>query len=537
MGSLNLMNLGLNWRLAMQRLNKDIRDDFWPDPLGLRDVLGSPDVTMARLDPILRAYRPNQGNSYGIPKPGFTIRDSVQIAGLDRLVYQALIDQLIPHIDPFLAASVYSHRLRSPPSKWIFQSSVGQWKAFRRAVKEAIMNSPNSYLVVADIAQYFESIRFRTLRRQIEQLLGSEPRERLRPCVDALFNCLEHWTPYDGYGLPQNVDASSFLGNLFLDYVDKMMAREGFCMFRYMDDLRLVVPSEAHARKAIVRLVGLLRELGLGLNTAKTQILDPECEQFREHLLPDDPEVAEIEAAIGQKNREAVQGVVGILFQKTSTLITQERLGDRIFRFCINRIASLRGYRNLDMPDGQDITDTILHLLVRRPAETDTFCRYLEVAPLTQRHEQELERLLVTEPLTVYPWQNFLLWRLISHRGVTTAALTNKAHALLSNEPQDPETAGAALYLGRHGDYADRHAIAKLLPTASKGFFRRSYQVAIQELHKAERSRVYKETAQEDEEAALLGDHLAGLQEPIYVQDAPEISIEDLPDAMPSVYA
>jgi hypothetical protein len=384
---------------------------------------------------------------------------------------------------------------------------------------------------------YFESIRFRVLRRQVEQLLSNERRDILRPCVDALFTCLDRWTPYDGYGLPQNVDASSFLGNLFLDYIDKTMEREGYCMFRYMDDLRLVVQDEAQARKAIVRLVTLLRELGLGLNTSKTKILEPASPEFQEHLLPDDPDVTKIEAAIGERNREAVQGIVNLLFAKTNTFIAKGHLSDRLFRFCVNRISSLRAYRNVEMPNGESITDTILQLLVRRPAETDTFCRYLEVAPLSERHEQEIERLLVSEPLTVYPWQNFQLWRLISHRGVRTAPLTNKAHSLLSEEPLNPETAGAALYLGKHGDYADRIAIAKLLPTASKGFFRRSYQVAIQELHKAERSRVYQETAQEDEEAAVLGDHLAGLQRPIYVEDAQEISIEDLPDAMPSVYA
>ena len=105
---INLLELDLNWKLAMQRLSKDLRDDFWPDPIRLRDVLGSPKQILKRFEPILKEYRPRRGQSYGIPKANLTVRDSIQISGLDRLVYQALIDKLIPQIDPKLSSTVFS---------------------------------------------------------------------------------------------------------------------------------------------------------------------------------------------------------------------------------------------------------------------------------------------------------------------------------------------------------------------------------------------------------------------------------------------
>lgn len=83
---LNLLELGLDWKLAVQRLAKDMRDDFWPDPLTFKDLLGSGESAPARLESLLKTYKPRRGASYHIPKANFTIRDSIHIsAGSGRL--------------------------------------------------------------------------------------------------------------------------------------------------------------------------------------------------------------------------------------------------------------------------------------------------------------------------------------------------------------------------------------------------------------------------------------------------------------------
>lgn len=522
----------------MRRLNKDLRDDFWPDPFGLRDFLSNPNQTLTRIRPLLENYRPARGRSHAIPKANFTIRDSIQITGVDRLVYQALIDRLIPHVDHLLMPNVFSHRLNKekPSGKWIFQNAVKQWSLFRDGVRQAVGVAPNSCIVVTDVSHYFESIRFPLLRRQIQKILGSDAKRDLDPCIGALFECLDGWSPHDRCGLPQNIDASSFLGNVFLDYVDKIMAREGYQIFRYMDDIRLVVRSEADARRAMMRIIQTLRELNLGVNSAKTNIIRPGSEKMQEHCGPDDPDFTRIEAAIGSESIREIQSIVPMLLQKTSQLINDQKTGDAIFRFCVNRITNLRSNPELRVADLPEITDAIIRLLVVRPAETDIFYRYLAVAPLSQSQLTSIEYLLTRETLTVYGWQNFHLWRLISHRRVRSDDLTARAHRLLNEEPLSPETAGAALYLGRHGDYADRRAIAKLLPNAPRGFFTRHYQIAIQELDPAERSKAYQDVAQRDDDAGALSNHLSSLHEPLYVHDEPEIPVDDLADSIPSIY-
>jgi hypothetical protein len=535
--NLNLLELGLDWKLAIQRLAKDVRDDFWTDPLAFSDLLGSGESASARLEPLLKAYRPRQGVSYCIPKANFTIRDSIHISALDRIVYQALIDQIIVAIDPRLSPSVYSHRLRNPTAKWIFHSGVSQWKKFSDAVKTQLRARRGSWLVVTDLSRYFETISFRFLKRQLEQVPGEKSTPEFKRCVDVLMECLTAWSPYDGYALVQNVDASSFLGNVLLDGIDKLMEKEGYAMIRYMDDIRIVVPSEADARKALISLVCHLRDIGLGLNSEKTQVLSPDLKGIQDYLKDDDPDIGAIEQAIGTKDRATIQGIVDILFGKALNLLNNGQVREPVFRFCLNRIASLRAYRNLDLPEGYSLTDGVLRLLVQRPHETDTFCRYLDVAPLSDAQLGEIERLLTREPLCVYAWQNFHLWRLASQRPIRSAALTRRAHEIIAGNPCSPDTGAAALYLGSCGDYADRQRLKKMLYLPASPLVKRCLQISIQELNKSERNTAYRELADGDGEAAILTEHLQGLHEPIYVDNPPAVSIEDLPDAMPSVYA
>ncbi len=508
---LNLLDLGFDWKLALQRVMKDLRDDFWPDPLGFKDLLGSNESAVSRLEPLLKSYKPRRGASYEVPKANFTIRDSIYISALDRLVYQALIDRLIVHIDPLLSRGVFSHRLRSPTAKWIFYSGVEQWKKFLDAVKTELHACSKSWLVITDLSQYFETVRFRPLKRQLEEMLGEMLTPDLQRCIDALMRCLSAWSPYDGYGLPQNIEASSFLGNVLLDRSDKLMERDGFPIMRYMDDIRLVVPSEADARIALMRLVSHLRDVGLGLNSAKTEVLRPDSEKIKKHLLVEDAEVTAIERAIGTKDRSQVQGIVELLFGEAHSLLESGKVGERIFRFCLNRIATLRAYGNLELPNGYSLTSGVLRLLVERPAETDTFCRYLEVAPLSAEHCAEIERLLTFEPLCVYAWQNFQLWRLASQRKIKTDKLVHRAHSVISKDYASPATGAAALYLGSCGDYVDRQASEKKLAMIAPGLVRRCFLIAIQELNKSERNAAYERLAHDDFESEILANHLQGM--------------------------
>ena len=90
--------------------------------------------------------------------------------------------------------------------------------------------------------------------------------------IGALISLLKRWSP-DGFrGIPQNQDASSFLGNVYLSYIDKCMLSLKYNYFRYMDDIRIVCKDEFAARKALKNLIINLRKIGLNVNPKKTKI-------------------------------------------------------------------------------------------------------------------------------------------------------------------------------------------------------------------------------------------------------------------------
>lgn len=118
-----------------------------------------------------------------------------------------------------------------------------------------------------------------------------------------------------------------------------------------------------------------------------------------------------------------------------------------------------------------------------------------------------------------------------------TDSMILKAHQILGGPDTGVELGAVTLYLGSCGDYADREAIAKRLSGAPGGVAGRLFQVAIEDLNKEERIAIYKRLGEKDPESAVLTDHLKGLAEPIYVDEPPEVGVEDLIELVSSNYA
>jgi hypothetical protein len=168
------------------------------------------------------------------------------------------------------------------------------------------------------------------------------------------------------------------------------MLRMGYEYFRYMDDIRIVVQTPAAARKALISLVEILRSIGLGLNSGKTEIQYPGSAQLQTSIEEEDREIEAIEESIRSKDHSSISSIVHLLFEKTQGLLDGGFTADSKFRFCVNRITGLRRYRNLALPEASDLTDAIIELMKHRPAETDTFARYLSATTLTVTQRESI---------------------------------------------------------------------------------------------------------------------------------------------------
>ena len=192
MPSIDLSELPLNWELAVSRYERDVRDDFFPDPLRNRDLFAAANrKTRPLFD--LTEYAPETAENWDVPKDNLTLRHSIHISAVDRLVYQALIDHLAPVCAPVFNERSYAYKLRGPEDPEMFCRVVEQNNAFYDAVRVRLESNPKAVVVVADVAQYFENISFEILKRKLIDLTKAKLGHPTRVVIDVLIECLQKW--------------------------------------------------------------------------------------------------------------------------------------------------------------------------------------------------------------------------------------------------------------------------------------------------------------------------------------------------------
>jgi hypothetical protein len=176
---------------------------------------------------------------------------------------------------PFLKSRTIQRRLR------LMESWYLQWPAFAAELEVAYEKEGFKYLVVSDIASYFENIDLQLLRDLLLQHLPGSPR-----LVTFLIWLLEYWAwpspsgPSAPRGIPQGNEVSSFLGNLYLLPLDQEVTtfakRNDVKYLRYVDDVKIMTKDFATARQALFLMNRSLRGLRLTIQGAKTRIYEGE---------------------------------------------------------------------------------------------------------------------------------------------------------------------------------------------------------------------------------------------------------------------
>ena len=530
---MDINNLDLDFALALRRFGRDIRDDWFKDALEYEDVLALTDDELALA---LEDYQPSAADSFDVPKRGLTLRPCLQMEPLDRIVYQALVDPLAEVIDPQLSERAFSHRLRAGRKKYMFRQSIEQWRLFNDRVAAAVAEEGEGKWVLAtDVARYFSNINRRALARVMESLLDEAERADLKPLITALFQKLRVWSPSSQVGIPQNMEPSSFLGNVFLDILDRQMLGVGWRYYRYMDDIRVITDSEGSARLALKAIIGHLRKLDLGVNAAKTKIVRGWTEELWEVVDRPDPGLEEIEKLLKTRAATSIDAAVVLLIELASDVFDAQDLSERRLKFCLHRLVSVRRYVGVEVPEPEALTEYLLKLLPARPHLSDVIVKYLSTTSLDGTKEF-LEDALDGGELFVYEWQNYLLWTLATQAELPSARLLRRAREIVAGAETQPERAGAGLYLGRMGDYADRATLRTAYRETLPAIEKRAVCVSVQESHVGDRQAFYR--SRRSRGAGLIP-RLAGYIESLdvvrYVPPLPPLDVEDIYNDAPSV--
>jgi hypothetical protein len=271
----------LDFAKALENCHADILGDWYRDPWGWPEL----DWVVPRhletfVVPRLNASGVRRAVKLDVAKENFAIRPAVVLDPIDRLVYQALVDRHSGSLIGALPASVYGWRLiPETPTPGTYARNDHEWARYRDHLKR--LTEYDIGALRTDIVSFFASVSIESLAEEIRVAGGNDkPSERL---ADLLLG----WDQLaDRSGLPQRSAASAALAHRYLIPIDRVLKRFGEIRatsgrqhipegraLRWVDDIWLFGRQRGRLREAQLALQEAMRDLGLQMNFAKTEIL------------------------------------------------------------------------------------------------------------------------------------------------------------------------------------------------------------------------------------------------------------------------
>lgn len=513
----------LDLDMAALRLKSDLRDDWFPDPVRYADLLTTESVSRQFKD----GYAPQSALEVNVPKSGFTLRYSLEQCISDRIAYQAIVDTL-DHLDGALAPQVYGYRVRRGRGAQMFLPKVQLWLDFNSEVRVRARDC-SGVLLATDVQNFFEGIRHAELLADIERL-GKVTLAQRR----LLQRMLSAWSRYDGFALPQNRDASSFLANIYLQQTDADMLDKGYEYFRYMDDIRVVCKDRFAARRALFDLIGSLRHRHLNVNASKTMIFDSgDTDKLDQFVPTPDLDVERFDAAARTRLGSDPQSIE-LLKAKTERLVASGAFGERSFRACLSRLRRVANSFDGQGLDYSAVTDGLVAAIVDYPWLTDEMAAFLRHGNVSTRHVEPLSMIVVDPDTYIYSWQSYHVWILLAALGIHSRELRLSAQLQAGSANEPARAAGALTYLGACGSDEDRIRVAREISQMPEHrLIRRAAVLATQELDGFYVDR-YLSNLRPDE--VRLREYVRGQPKPMYVADEPRRRLSHLNVDLPDEY-
>lgn len=194
----------------------------------------------------------------------------VPIIGVaERVAYRALTEWVLKDEDlPSRSSEAYRDFVIGPIQHALAGKDVG-----------SLADATVEYVVHADIAACYQYVDHGVLLRELESRTGKIAESRL---LVELLGEIQGAT----YGLPQLLDASDMLSEVYLQILERAVTRRVGPLWRFNDDFRLAVNGYGNAQQALEDLAAAARPLGLVLNEQKSNIMKFGRYFFR-HMAPD----------------------------------------------------------------------------------------------------------------------------------------------------------------------------------------------------------------------------------------------------------
>lgn len=191
-------------------------------------------------------------------KPGHGVRPVPVWAFSERVLYRALTDLITAQLATvdrsplaylkFVMAPIDYARSRLP----------------RRRIRAHIIGSIDiQYVVKSDIVAFYQFIDHEILANELLMQTGESE------AINALIELLQE-VQGKSFGIPQLLDPSDSLSDLYIDIMERSLLRQGLALWRFNDDFRIACKSYPDALRAIEQLDAAARDIGLVIGDLKT---------------------------------------------------------------------------------------------------------------------------------------------------------------------------------------------------------------------------------------------------------------------------
>ena len=262
-----LMEVICDWKNVETAAQAVMRNKGAPGIDGMT-VKQLPEVLKARWPQIAcelveGSYRPQPVKRVRIPKPDGGERALGIPTVIDRMIQQAVLQQLQPEWDATF--SEYSFGFR--PERSAHQAV---------AAAQAYVVSGYEHVVDIDLAKFFDRVNHDRLMARVAKRVTDKRVLRLIRAFLTAGAFDDGAFAETREGTPQGGPLSPLLSNLVLDELDRELERRGLCFVRYADDCNIYVRSEKAARRVMASVTRFLeRRLKLQVNEAKSAVDRP----------------------------------------------------------------------------------------------------------------------------------------------------------------------------------------------------------------------------------------------------------------------